>query len=254
MSETLTIKRESLPVRCEVCHQTDLFNPETGECRRCSPIMRRRSGADVFELFKIPNEFREALFTAAGNEGIWWVGFPVKWYARQVYAPVWLFLIPGLLFLIAAFVSNPLFWLGVVVCGMLALLVWGHAKGGKERLDSTMYILTETRALVVRADFPGDWMEFRLGRWAPRLRMLNEGPNVGHLNFHEVNRNSGESGFLPEWKKPRNAGVIAAPDERGFFYIENPRLVEWIVRHRILGDSSFGPVESDSPEDGDGTT
>lgn len=213
--------------------------------------MRRHSGANVFDLFKIPGEFRDALFTAVGTEGIWWVGFPVKRYARQTYAPVWVFLIPGFLFLIAALVSNAFFWLGVIACGMLALLVWGHAKGREERLDSTMYILTETRALVVRADFPGDWMEFRLGRWAPHLRMLNEATNVGHLNFHEVNRNGGESGFLPEWKKPRNAGVIAAPDERGFFFIENPRLVEWIVRHRILGDSSFGPVEPDISEGDD---
>jgi hypothetical protein len=39
MKETLTVKRESLPVRCEVCHQTDKFNPATGVCRRCSPMM-----------------------------------------------------------------------------------------------------------------------------------------------------------------------------------------------------------------------
>ncbi|MBX7221115.1 MAG: hypothetical protein K1Y36_14300 [Blastocatellia bacterium] len=31
----ITIRRETLPVRCEICHQVDLFNPETGVCDRC---------------------------------------------------------------------------------------------------------------------------------------------------------------------------------------------------------------------------
>lgn len=35
---SLTVRRENLPVRCEICHQTDLFNPETGNCLRCSVV------------------------------------------------------------------------------------------------------------------------------------------------------------------------------------------------------------------------
>jgi hypothetical protein len=34
----LTIKRESTPTRCEICHQSDLFDPATGECQRCATI------------------------------------------------------------------------------------------------------------------------------------------------------------------------------------------------------------------------
>ena|ERR1051326_1959795 len=29
------VKTESLPARCEVCHQSDLFNPQTNYCVRC---------------------------------------------------------------------------------------------------------------------------------------------------------------------------------------------------------------------------
>lgn len=32
----LTIKTESLPTRCEICHQADLFDPFNGICQRCS--------------------------------------------------------------------------------------------------------------------------------------------------------------------------------------------------------------------------
>lgn len=31
-----TVKAESLPERCDICHQTDMFDPATGYCARCS--------------------------------------------------------------------------------------------------------------------------------------------------------------------------------------------------------------------------
>lgn len=34
----LIIRGESLPARCEICHQTDLFDPVTITCRRCVSI------------------------------------------------------------------------------------------------------------------------------------------------------------------------------------------------------------------------
>lgn len=33
---TLRIRTELLPKRCEVCHQTDCFNPQTNLCSRCT--------------------------------------------------------------------------------------------------------------------------------------------------------------------------------------------------------------------------
>lgn len=32
------IRSEHFPARCEICHQADLFDPETGECVRCAGI------------------------------------------------------------------------------------------------------------------------------------------------------------------------------------------------------------------------
>src|SRR5947207_6127126 len=34
----LDVKSESLPQRCEICHQSDQFVPMTGDCSRCSSI------------------------------------------------------------------------------------------------------------------------------------------------------------------------------------------------------------------------
>jgi hypothetical protein len=37
-AKNLTINKQSLPERCEICHQADEFDPETQECRRCSSL------------------------------------------------------------------------------------------------------------------------------------------------------------------------------------------------------------------------
>jgi hypothetical protein len=34
----IKINSESLPLRCEICHQTDCFIPETNQCSRCNRV------------------------------------------------------------------------------------------------------------------------------------------------------------------------------------------------------------------------
>lgn len=36
--KALKILKETLPTRCEICHQADQFNPVTGNCRRCQSV------------------------------------------------------------------------------------------------------------------------------------------------------------------------------------------------------------------------
>lgn len=38
MTQKLQIKTESLPQRCEICHQADMFTPESGACLRCKDV------------------------------------------------------------------------------------------------------------------------------------------------------------------------------------------------------------------------
>jgi hypothetical protein len=42
MMKELRIKTESLPARCEVCHQSDLFDAATNHCRRCQTLLEAR--------------------------------------------------------------------------------------------------------------------------------------------------------------------------------------------------------------------
>ncbi|HNJ44137.1 MAG TPA: hypothetical protein PKZ53_26875 [Acidobacteriota bacterium] len=43
MPDEFVIKHETLPVRCEVCHQADFFEPEANHCARCGHISREFS-------------------------------------------------------------------------------------------------------------------------------------------------------------------------------------------------------------------
>jgi hypothetical protein len=36
---SITIRKESLPARCEICHKSDEFDPVTGQCRRCESLV-----------------------------------------------------------------------------------------------------------------------------------------------------------------------------------------------------------------------
>ena len=42
MSDEFVIKQETLPVRCEVCHQADFFEPLSNHCSRCYPVIERQ--------------------------------------------------------------------------------------------------------------------------------------------------------------------------------------------------------------------
>lgn len=39
MNQTMTIRKKHLPIRCEICHQSDMFNAETISCNRCNPVV-----------------------------------------------------------------------------------------------------------------------------------------------------------------------------------------------------------------------
>lgn len=41
MTDDFVIKQETLPVRCEVCHQADFFEPLSNHCSRCFLVIER---------------------------------------------------------------------------------------------------------------------------------------------------------------------------------------------------------------------
>jgi hypothetical protein len=52
----LVIHRENAPLRCEICHQSDVFDAETGACRRCAHV--------EIPAFRMTHEARHAFDVA----------------------------------------------------------------------------------------------------------------------------------------------------------------------------------------------
>lgn len=48
----IIIKHETLPIRCEICHQADCFDPELGSCTRCGNINNECQKLKVFNKVK----------------------------------------------------------------------------------------------------------------------------------------------------------------------------------------------------------
>ncbi|MEW6735457.1 MAG: hypothetical protein AB1489_29470 [Acidobacteriota bacterium] len=59
----LKIKTESMPTRCEVCHQSDQFDPEKNHCSRCVGVAPKGQG--VIEQVKVNLNHRLPVFTVA---------------------------------------------------------------------------------------------------------------------------------------------------------------------------------------------
>jgi hypothetical protein len=64
----LLIKKEHLPERCEVCHQSDAFDPTSGKCKRCEGLFAEKEEdtkkvKPEFELVKpdVPSGFQDLL-------------------------------------------------------------------------------------------------------------------------------------------------------------------------------------------------
>lgn len=54
---TFIVQQEKLPERCEVCHQTDEFDPETGICRRCGRLSLSPDGDGRAEVVRRERTF-----------------------------------------------------------------------------------------------------------------------------------------------------------------------------------------------------
>ncbi len=237
MSETLTIKREGRPVRCEVCHQTDLFNPETGECRRCSVTVVQTDDGPVavdgvigqlaVHRWNVPDKFRDLFLQAVGDEPVLWVGRPNLpseekqprskpsmgiWALALVFVMVVVFLLlPDM---------NLFLKLGLTILAVLMITASFLTFGMEDHFESdVLYVLTPTRCLKID---PQSVPIERIPLSPEHLRcvVFNSNRDFGHLVLFEEAR--------------VRMGYESRELRRGFFYIENIHLVERLVREHLL--------------------
>ncbi len=123
------VRRETNAVRCEICHQVDLFNPATGHCIRCA-------GVELPTPATIPHVIEnEGRLPEMSSLSLWRHGFPV---AFAVMICLWAvrFLASSLFDdnpeqwfeSVARFLLNPQ-WM--VIAGLLILLVLTAKKNAR---------------------------------------------------------------------------------------------------------------------------
>jgi hypothetical protein len=248
-NETLTVKRESLPVRCEVCHQTDKFNPATGVCRRCNEAFDEPVGLmPWFAIghWNVPEAFHEEFLEAAKREQVLWVGRPVKnvdwWIGSKIpigitYS-VYAVLLGIMLFLGWAMgeddrMSVPFIYFLVfmsIVVGLFQMFVLLTARF---RLGQTLYVLTNRRALVVYADQIMPTKEYVIRHETLRRVTTDKRDDVGHLIFEE-RKTPFEHELGPAWDQPvRAIHAFRTIYPRGFFFIENVSEVEQLIHEHV---------------------
>src|SRR4051812_48445769 len=50
-----TVKNNKNAQRCEVCHKSDLFDPQTNICQRCQPLpIEKLANPDIYSIYTIP--------------------------------------------------------------------------------------------------------------------------------------------------------------------------------------------------------
>lgn len=50
--DNIKIKNESLPIRCEICHKNDCFDPKSGKCARCENINKQCQKSKISDWIK----------------------------------------------------------------------------------------------------------------------------------------------------------------------------------------------------------
>ncbi|MEW6733151.1 MAG: hypothetical protein AB1489_17625 [Acidobacteriota bacterium] len=61
-----TIREEKQPNRCDICHQTDLFDPHTGVCERCKYLpIERLTNPDINSIQIIPTSRLASVLAAS---------------------------------------------------------------------------------------------------------------------------------------------------------------------------------------------
>ncbi|MBX7222194.1 MAG: hypothetical protein K1Y36_19755 [Blastocatellia bacterium] len=237
-SPHLTIRHESPPERCEICHQADQFDPQTGVCQRCAPLLDRSLVAKA-QIPSLPQPFQSVLEShLTMGEGILWTGQPARWHAiiLTFFASL-LFFLP--LLLVGGFFSSlSKGWIGInLVLHPVVLLLWSGIAVLLMYLQwkkncSTYYVVTDRKLAYLE------------GKSITKIRLATP-TDLHHLECLE--RKSGSGSLY--WKHyGADGGTQDEPAFRGFENIERVHEVKMLIQRQLLRTTPFPGDSAHAPE------
>lgn len=163
----LRVKAESLPERCEICHQSDLFDPQTNYCHRCSPAKANLQAQAEKRLAMDSRPTRSPFLNKVGAAcSVAWLSIVLV--AKLLAGVLWflgLFL-GGLVLFVAEVILFLVLWiLGIVLIVTLHLLPIPGAKGKQWKASTIKFIFNFM-------DKNGDKI-FEFGPWSKKAKENN---------------------------------------------------------------------------------
>ncbi|MBX7222286.1 MAG: hypothetical protein K1Y36_20220 [Blastocatellia bacterium] len=215
--EHFRIRQQGLPVRCEICHQSDRFNPTTGCCDRCDraaqalPIPRRKPQGIALHDLDLEFMLRSRLNAELEpDECVLWLGHPVS-PKMQYWGAAFLF---GALYVIAL-------WQIFSLAGSFAWILLATAFFGytfyvlrkSYQAIPILYVLTNQRAIVVTHCHEPVFHSYLPHRVA---------------GYKYVSRDDGSADLIFG-----TSVVYGSPEPFGFLRVKKPQEVEKLIQENF---------------------
>jgi hypothetical protein len=216
---SLTVRREGVAQRCDICHQSDRFDAATGICQRCLPAMELAPkggyGLDALRGLNVPERLRDTLLREIGDERVLWVGTPHGMLPRQKTG-IWLFVGCFMVVVMWGVIGSLIGLISQLLVMIFIILASSFSESSPLRWAffpyRVLYCITENRVLIIEA-----------GR---TLKVTTYGErNAPSLERVEKDNGSGDLIF------DRSSSTF---EKQGFYGIERVAEVERIIRENIL--------------------
>jgi hypothetical protein len=218
----IKLKTQGLSQRCEICHQTDLYDPKIDFCSRCAQLVGSELVHIDFPAFVSDVVRQQVVKSFALDERLIWIGKPKRknYFSTESVALLFcaayitfLFIGPLIEILQRGF-AEPAMGVVFLFYLLVMLLMLAYPLKIYYEAKNTIYLLTNKRAIIIK---PG--LKTRIRTYGPekliKMQVTSNKDGVGDIAFV----------VMPYTKSRAKEGFIA---------IENVRLIESIIRDRVI--------------------
>ncbi len=228
------ILSEGTPQRCDICHQSDQFDPATGTCARCAAVEVYARPPAV----RVESWMRAAIDSELDGERVLWIGQPVapalpsmKFIVTFGVSAICIF------FLFLFYLLSIDFGMGLSLCllmgGLVLCVVAGYALRDQPRSSKTIYCVTENRAVIFNLGPPRRTASYPLDRLR-ELTRVTKPDGSGNLLFRPPEIRMSVGTFQIGDTAVDQPQYSQVNFDNGFYRIENVAEVERLIRRNLL--------------------
>jgi hypothetical protein len=159
-SKGLIVHKTTSAQRCEICHQSDMFDPQTGECNRCSKLSAH---IQQHSFNPLAGETDQALqkrdrFVLIGfilSTALGSLIYKILVWGRLTATDLLLITLPSILAILTSFIPKPKTFTGAIIKGLTIFVLMASIFASAFLGEQTLYILILIPILYVVGSFVG---------------------------------------------------------------------------------------------------